>query len=71
MFKVEFDTDNAAFCDAATGEPSEWDKFSETKRILTGVINDMMAGRNSGAVVDINGNKIGEWGFEEEKELER
>ena len=58
--KIEFSTDNAAFCNE-NGEPNDL-----TKRL--GIIDIMMdlrykisQGMSYGQITDINGNKIGEW----------
>jgi hypothetical protein len=54
MFKVEFETDNAAFDDC---------KEFEIKRILEKLIKDIFY-NESGKIYDKNGNKIGSWKLE-------
>ena len=50
---IEFNTDNAAFAD----DPDE------VGRILRALANQIDPD-NSGVVVDINGNAVGEWSWE-------
>lgn len=52
MFKLEFDTGNAAF---------EEYGYVECARILTKVIAQLEAGAAEGPISDINGNVIGRW----------
>ena len=54
MLKIEIETGNAAFGDPFTGEPSEFDEAIECKRLLED-------GVTSGNIIDINGNKVGQW----------
>lgn len=51
-FTVTIECDNAAFEDNAHGE---------VRRILHGIIERLGSMRSSGACMDINGNKVGEW----------
>lgn len=54
MFKLEFDTDNAAFDDENKGV--------EISRILLRVGSEiLLENDNEGSVLDINGNSIGKW----------
>ena len=50
--KIEFTTGNAAF-----------DKYGdvEVKRILEKIIEQVELGYSQASIMDINGNKIGEW----------
>jgi hypothetical protein len=52
MFRIEFETDNAAF-----GEVLDY----EVSRILKEIAGKIEGGRAGGSVLDINGNVIGEW----------
>ena len=52
MFKLEIDTDNAAFEDP-----------SEVPRMLREAAKKIEAGTMSGKLRDINGNTCGEWKF--------
>lgn len=60
--KIKFSTDGAAF-------KSEYeDDFAnnhitreECRRILRRIIGDIEMGDDNGPIMDINGNKIGEW----------
>ena len=53
MFKIEFDTGNAAF--------EEYDTY-EIRRILA-YIGEQLEFKTEGSVIDINGNKIGSWKY--------
>ena len=61
MLKIEIKTGNAAFCDPFTGEPSEGDEAIECKRLLEGICRELEDGATSGNIIDINGNKVGQW----------
>lgn len=52
MMKLQFETDNSAFesCGA-----------TESARILRAIANRIESGDLDGAVMDINGNRIGKW----------
>jgi len=53
MFKLKFETDNAAF------DGDDWDK--EIARILKYIAEIVEEGRTYGPVFDSNSNDIGEW----------
>jgi hypothetical protein len=53
-FKIEFDTDNAAF-------DGQW--APETARILRNIADKIENGKASGKVLDENGNTVGQFGF--------
>jgi hypothetical protein len=59
MFSLNFDTDNAAF-----GDDDEDDRRAECARILRVVADALEAGRYKGRCIDLNGNSVGDWGFE-------
>lgn len=59
--KIKFSTDGAAFCGDYTGEPDEYSKRMEIKRILNKIAVDIYNGYDHGSVMDYNGNKIGAW----------
>jgi len=61
MLKIEIKTGNAAFCDPFTGEPSEFDEAIECKRLLEDICRKLEDGVTSGNIIDINGNKVGQW----------
>lgn len=61
MLKIEIKTGNAAFCDPDTGEESEFWEGIECKRLLEGICRELEDGATSGSIIDINGNKIGQW----------
>lgn len=54
-FNVTFTVENAAFRDPETGELV----LEEVKRMLKNVIDNLERGRTSGAVIDYNGNNVG------------
>ena len=57
---IEFNTDNAAFDDDLKGlHPSG----TEIRRILL-KLSDQIRQDDSGVIVDINGNAVGEWSWE-------
>ncbi len=51
--KIKFSTDGAAF--------DEWGYYEEINRILKVIAEDVRMGCDCGSIMDINGNKIGEW----------
>jgi hypothetical protein len=55
MFKLEFETDNAAFGDDASEEAAEM------ARVIYHVATRVLAGYRTGVCVDSNGNIVGEW----------
>ena len=57
MFRIEFDTNNSAF---ECGE-------NEIRRILDNIATKIDDGRKEGLVMDINGNQIGYWVYNEEE----
>lgn len=63
-FKLEFKTDNAAFCDDNGEEHFDYEK-REIGRILMELGKSFelfqQSGKRSGTVPDINGNTVGEW----------
>ena len=65
MLKIEIKTGNAAFCDPFTGEPSEFDEAIECKRLLEDICRKLEDGVTSGNIIDINGNKVGQWSRQE------
>lgn len=60
--KIEFNTDNAAFKYENASEMANdlWTR-EEVIRILKKIIRDIDYDYNHGPIMDINGNKIGEW----------
>ena len=52
-FRIEFDTDSAAFDDGLDAE--------ESARILRDVARKLSDGQTSGRVRDANGNGVGTW----------
>lgn len=60
MMKIEFTTTSAAFMPDNGGS-----KEYEITRILQKIIDDVENGVEHGPIMDINGNKIGQWVIEE------
>ncbi len=61
MFKMEIKTDGAAFCNPLTGEEDAAFENLELARILENVIHKLTYNKNSGTILDINGNVVGRW----------
>lgn len=61
MFKLEIKTGGSAFCDPYTGEEDGWYEAREIARIMDKVKDDLIAGLDHGVMMDVNGNKVGEW----------
>ena len=59
--KIEFSTDNDVFKNPITGEDDHFYCKKECIRILENIKGQVFDGRTSGLILDINGNKIGEW----------
>ena len=62
MFKLEIETGGAAFRDE-DGESLD-PNATEVLRILWDVICKLEAGYTDGSVIDVNGNKVGNWRYE-------
>ena len=60
MFEVKIRTGGAAFKDPDGNFDDLYEAF-EIKRLLDGINLAIREGRNSGSIIDINGNKVGEW----------
>lgn len=43
------------------GEEDEWYEAREIARIIDKVRDDLLAGLDHGIMMDVNGNKVGEW----------
>lgn len=67
MFSLWIKTDNAAFCDD-DGKATAEARGRETARILRQLAAGVEQGGTAGAAYDLNGNRIGEWGFDEDPE---
>lgn len=59
MFRLEFETDNAAF-DAEDGDPA-----GEVRRILHSIGERVRLGVTEGNVLDVNGNTVGSWSWDQ------
>ena len=59
---IKFSTSSAAFQDEyADKATNDFYMRSEVVRILKNVIRQINDGADDGSIMDINGNKIGEW----------
>ena len=63
MFKVEFFTSGAAFEDP-DGKNTEIYRSLEVERILKRICTEVAFGKDSGAIMDFNGNRIGQWSLD-------
>ena len=62
MLKIQFTTSGAAFKNPYTGKDDTVCEEYECARILKRITKEIeFYGARSGAIMDINGNKIGEW----------
>lgn len=62
MFKMEFETSGTAFGSEYDPEYIQTvDKVKEINRIFQELSIKVAGGYTSGSIMDINGNKIGEW----------
>lgn len=58
--KIEFSTDNDAFCNE-NGLPNDLSKRLGVIDILNEIKYKLSQGVSYGPIMDVNGNKIGEW----------
>lgn len=63
MFKLEIKTGGAAFMDPCNPDIQDADTY-EVRRILRVVSGQIESGRREGAIMDINGNKVGRWSYD-------
>lgn len=61
MLKIEIKTGNAAFCNPYTGEENEIYEAMECIRLLEKICGQLEDGGTHGSIIDINGNKVGQW----------
>ena len=69
MFKLEFETGNAAFDDDADANTNN-NAREEIARILRDVAHRVRDGSDGGFIRDVSGNRIGTWDFEPYEEEE-
>ena len=62
-FKITFNTENAAFDDDLQDEGQD-NSTAEVNRILGVIQHEVYSGRTQGIIRDVNGNTIGQWGWE-------
>jgi len=69
MFKIEIKTGNAAFrSDYLTDKNGDYvldPQGTEVVRILKDIERKIEFGHDSGIILDINGNKVGEWSYDD------
>lgn len=61
MFRLNVETDGAAFKDPDIGEADRAYEEIEISRIMRKVAAELREGKTSGSVMDLNGNKVGCW----------
>lgn len=61
MFSCEFKTGGAAFRNPDTGEEDDFTECAEIIRILRNIQDELVHGVTSGSIIDLNGNKVGNW----------
>jgi len=61
MMKIEFTTNNAAFCNPFDGNEDITAKSIEAKRILETICWGLQHGFTNDVCTDINGNRVGTW----------
>lgn len=61
MFRLEVETEGAAFKGDSSGEEDLFQEALEIRRILEHVSGELACGHTSGQVMDFNGNKVGSW----------
>lgn len=69
MLEIKFNTNTAAFDDEdfiENGTINNYIKRKEIVRILEHIAFQIKADHNGGPIMDLNGNKIGEWKITEE-----
>ena len=64
MFNLKFATGGSAFRDPYNGEEDDLFERLECVRILKKITQAVEDGATYGPIMDINGNKIGEWSNE-------
>lgn len=62
MFTINIDTDGAAFRDEGKLDMTAW----EIRRLLESVEERLENGQNSGILIDVYGNKCGQWDYKED-----
>lgn len=65
MLQIKIETGNAAFHNEMTGEKDSFAEAIEVTRILNEVRSQIREGRRSGSCIDINGNRVGNWSFDD------
>ena len=61
MLKIEIKTGNAAFCNPYTVEENEIYEAMECIRLLEKICGQLEDGKTHSSIIDINGNKVGQW----------
>ena len=67
MLKIEIKTGGAAFhCEDPENNP-ELDRIflgNEVGRLFVEIVTKISSGKNNGSIIDLNGNKVGEWSLD-------
>ena len=61
MFRCEIETNGATFRDPLTGEEDNMMEAVEIRRLLAEVSYELEHGATRGTIIDLNGNKVGDW----------
>lgn len=67
MFRMEIETGGAAFKNPETGGEDKTFEGNEISRIMRKVVAELRKGKESGSIMDLNGNKVGYWTREDEE----
>lgn len=67
MFRMNVETEGAAFKDPDTGEADRAFEGIEISRIMRKVAVELREGKTSGSIMDLNGNKVGCWTREDKE----
>ena len=64
MLKIEIHTGGAAFCNDYTGEPDNEAEEMQCRWLLKRVCDALYDGKREGVILDVNGNKVGQWSLD-------
>ena len=67
MFRMKIETGGAAFKDPEIGGEDKAFEGIEISRIMRKVAAELREGKESGSIMDLNGNKVGYWTREDEE----
>lgn len=67
MFRMEIETGGAAFKNPEAGGEDKAFEGNEISRIMRKVVAELRKGKESGSIMDLNGNKVGYWTRKDEE----